>query len=291
MDGDDSGSGGAGLERSCAAGGTDWVRRAPAVGGVELFEARLQRLAYRRHRHDTYAIGLTEAGVQAFAYRGARHASTPGRVVVLHPDEPHDGAAGTAAGFRYRQLYVAPAAILAATSALLGGSGVLPFAREPVATSHLLAAAIRSAFAREREPLAVDDLVVRVAAGLLAADPAHGRPPRTGRVDAGAVARARALLDAETSRVVPSAELEAVTGLTRYELARQFRALLGTSPYRYSLMRRLDRARADLAAGRPPVEAAIDAGFADQAHLTRRFVAAFGLTPGQYAALASPGRR
>ena len=112
-----SGSGGAGLERSCDEGASDWVRQTDVVGGVELFEARLQRLNYRRHRHDTYAISLTESGVLTFGYRGAAHVSLPGQVVVLHPDELHDGRAGAEAGFGYRQLYVEPAALLPAIQA------------------------------------------------------------------------------------------------------------------------------------------------------------------------------
>ena len=45
---------------------------------------------YGLHRHDTYAIGCTLAGVQSFHYRrGLRH-SLPGGVLVLHPDEAHD---------------------------------------------------------------------------------------------------------------------------------------------------------------------------------------------------------
>jgi AraC-like DNA-binding protein len=82
-----------------------------------------------------------------------------------------------------------------------------------------------------------------------------------------------------------SAELEAVTGLTRYELARQFRALFGTSPYRYSVMRRLDFARSRLGAGTPLADLALAAGFADQAHFTRMFKLAFGVTPGRFARL------
>src|SRR5262249_12439796 len=73
----------------------------------------------------------------------------------------------------------------------------------------------------------------------------------------------------------------------RYELARQFRAAYGTSPYRYSVMRRLDFARTRLGGAMPLVEVALSAGFADQAHFTRMFRRAFGVTPGRYAELRS----
>jgi AraC-like DNA-binding protein len=104
-------------------------------------------------------------------------------------------------------------------------------------------------------------------------------------VDVPALERARQLLDAERTRVVRSTELEAVTGLTRYDLARQFRLVFGTSPYRYLLMRRLDLAREEIHRGRPLADVAVEAGFADQAHLTRMFRDAFGLTPARYRAL------
>jgi hypothetical protein len=127
-----SGSGGVGLERSCDKGGGDWLRSTPIFPGVELFEAWFRESAYRRHRHETYAIGVTERGVQAFSYRGATHRSLPGNVVVLHPDEAHDGRAGSEAGFGYRQLYVEPSLILAALRELRGEGAALPFAREPI---------------------------------------------------------------------------------------------------------------------------------------------------------------
>jgi AraC-like DNA-binding protein len=287
MIGNPRGSGGAGLERSCEEIAPDWMRQTTVGSGVELFEAWLGRLAYRRHRHDTYAISLTEAGVQAFAYRGATHDSTPGQVVVLHPDEQHDGHAGTAEGFGYRQLYVEPALVLEAVCALCGRACALPFVRQPVTTNAILAAAIRSAFQDHPEPLAIDDLILRVAEGLLVADPCGPRLATRRRHDIAAIERARQYLDAETTRVVHARELEAVTGLTRYELARQFRTAVGTSPYRYSLMRRLASARAQIARQRSLVDVALETGFADQAHFTRRFSAAFGITPGQYRALTA----
>ena len=67
-----------------------------------------------------------------------------------------------------------------------------------------------------------------------------------------------------------------------FDLARQFRIMFGTSPYRYLLMRRLDFARERMHRERPLAEVACDAGFADQAHFTRAFKSAFGLTPARY---------
>ncbi|HEY7206540.1 MAG TPA: AraC family transcriptional regulator [Methylomirabilota bacterium] len=282
------GDGPHGLERSCepgAPGPTGWLRTRTLGDGVEVLQAWFAGHGYDRHRHDTYAIGLTDSGVQAFDYRGAARISTPGQVVVLHPDESHDGHAATADGFGYRIVYVAPARIAAAARAIRGRACALPFAPEPVTLSPALARAIDDAFGSSPEPLATDSLVLAFAEALLDADPS-GPPGRSlDRLDARGIDRARQFLDAETDRVVTSSELEAVTGLTRYDLARQFRTGLGTSPYRYSLMRRLDRARGALAREASLADVALAAGFADQAHLSRMFKRAYGISPGRYRAL------
>jgi AraC-like DNA-binding protein len=253
--------------------------------GVHMLQAWFAGRGYETHRHDTYAVGITDTGVQAFDYRGATRVSTPGEVVVLHPDEAHDGRAGTPAGFGYRIVYVAPACIHEAVREIRGRPGSLPFVREPVTSNARLAAVIADAFEAEAEPLAADGLVLALAEALLEAD-ASATTTAPARLDARALARVRAFLEAETTRVVRSDELEAVTGLTRYELARQFRVAFGTSPYRYSLLRRLDRARAELCAGAPLADVALAAGFADQAHFTRRFKAAHGVAPARYRRLA-----
>jgi AraC-like DNA-binding protein len=281
-------SSGAGLERSCSDPAGDWLRSTGPEDGVEYLEAWFRSATYRRHRHDTYAIGVTTGGVQAFYYRGTIETSTTGQVVVLHPDELHDGYAATDAGYGYRQIYIEPALIFEAVQVLRGRPCSLPFVHTPVVTSWKLSQAVAGAFEGGREPIAIDGLILQVAEGLLEADRSGTVISIPRHLDVAAVRRACQFLDAEKTRVVRSAELEAVTGLTRYDLARQFRLVCGTSPYHYLLMRRLDATRQQLTGLRPLGELARRAGFADQAHFTRMFKAAFGLTPAQYRALRVP---
>jgi AraC-like DNA-binding protein len=273
-----------GLERSCGPG--EWVDTWEPADGVEFFQARLRGRPFSRHRHDVYAVGVTEEGVQEFDYRGNVERSLPGQVFVLHPDEAHDGRADGPGFFGYRQIYVQPDRIAAALPALTGRPMPLPFA-PPVTDDPALAREVRTAFSRAPEPLALDALVLHVAYGLLRSS---GTGPGTWacRVDLPAVERGRDFLRTRLA-VVHSSEIEAVTGLDRYQFARQFRATYGTSPYRYAVRRRLDAGRSRLREGRPLAETAAETGFADQAHFTRTFRAAFGMTPGRYAKLCAAG--
>jgi AraC-like DNA-binding protein len=85
---------------------------------------------------------------------------------------------------------------------------------------------------------------------------------------------------------VASEELERLSGLDRFALARHFRQTFGTSPHRFQVGRRLQRAQSMIAEGAALSETAAATGFADQSHLTRHFSARFGLTPGRWAALS-----
>jgi AraC-like DNA-binding protein len=228
---------------------------------------------------------MTLQGVQAFDYRGAAQRSTSGQVFVLHPDELHDGRAGSDAGFCYRILYVDPGLIGEALR-----TRPLPFVRNAVSDDRRLLAAIGPALAELDQPLEDlqrDQIVADLARALAKAD--RSIPRRLpSSLDRRAAKRARDFLAAGFARTVRSSELEAVTGVGRYALARHFRSCFGTSPYRYLVMRRLDRARVLIAAGTPLCEAALAAGFADQSHLCRHFKRAYGLAPGRWATLTLP---
>jgi AraC-like DNA-binding protein len=277
------------LERSCGATGADWIRVAPSCRGFQRIEAFFAGHAFDPHRHDTYAIGFTLQGVQTFRYRGAAEHSLPGKVFVLHPDEAHDGHAGTSAGFRYKILYLEPGAI---HDALGEARTPLPFVREAVSTNQRLAAAIMPALddlGLATEELHRDQIILELAEALAASDPSVIRRKLSAR-HWRAVGRVRDFLDANVRSVVTSAELEAAAGLSRYAVARHFRACFGTSPYRYLIMRRLDQVHSLIRHGTPLVAAALSCGFADQSHMTRHFKRAYGMPPGRWAAIRIGGK-
>lgn len=266
----------------------DEIRFDDPHAGLQRLAARFGGHAYDLHRHETYAIGLTLWGAQSFHYRGALQTSRGGQVMVIHPDEAHDGHAGAVVGFAYRMLYVDPASISAAL-----GEAAPPFVSDVVADDPAIAGLLREAFAdfpQPLEPLAVDAVVARLADRLAARSDSPARR-RTDATAHRAVGWARDFLVAEAHRMVASEELERVSGLDRFALARHFRAAFGTSPHRFQVGRRLARARAMIAKGMALSEAAAATGFADQSHLTRHFSARFGLTPGRWAALAQRAAR
>ncbi|MFS2200873.1 AraC family transcriptional regulator [Pseudomonas sp. Pseusp3] len=259
---------------------TDWFHRAPDVGGLQRFEAFFAGHGYDLHRHDTYAIGHTLAGVQSFQYRGGWRHSQPGATIVLHPDEAHDGEAGTESGFQYRMMYIEPALI----QQMLGGQP-LPFIKTGLSNDPRLFAAT-GALLRSLDcpldPLEEQDALFDLAQALSSVS---GVPTKRSGFDYVAAQRAREYIHSALDRTVTLDELAQHSGRDRWSLSRDFRLLFGTSPYRYLTMRRLDMVRALLTQGQTLVSAALIAGFTDQSHMTRQFSKTYGLPPARWLSL------
>ena len=258
----------------------------PATG-VEAIRACFAAQAYDLHRHDDWLVGVTDSGVQDFMCRGARRRSTPGRVILIEPQEEHDGQAGAAGGFAYRMLYL-PRPWLRAGLADARGSD--PGFTASLCDDPLLAHSVRAACGalfHPSERLARDAALDAVLDRLR---PHLGRPWRGvsgGRAER--VARlAREWLHDDMAVDIGADGLAKVAGAAdRFQLARAFRAAYGTSPHAYLVQIRLLRARHLLAVGMRPATVAAECGFADQSHLGRRFRRAYGLTPAAYRALCT----
>jgi AraC-like DNA-binding protein len=67
-------------------------------------------------------------------------------------------------------------------------------------------------------------------------------------------------------------------------LSRTFHRETGTSLHNFHVLLALHKAKALLRNQTPIIEAALDAGFCDQAHLNREFARTFGMTPATFRA-------
>lgn len=259
---------------------------APAEDGIERIEAKFQGNGFDLHRHDTYAIGLTISGVQTFTYRGEARASLPGQVIVIHPDELHDGGAGTEAGLRYRMIYVPPELV---AQALLQSSGIhLPFVDTPVLSDPRFRESLSEALEDIEQPIGElkrSSLLAELAASL--SRHSSDRRARGTVINWPELKLCSEYLRECSVQSIRIGELEGLADMDRFTLSRQFKKVYGTSPHRYLIMRRLEGVKRLLANGVSLVDAAAESGFADQSHMNRHFKRAFGVTPGHWQRLSA----
>jgi AraC-like DNA-binding protein len=280
----------------------DWSRywRSPDAP-VEAMHAHFRDHVYHRHSHETYSLGVTDAGAQSFTCRGAARTSAAGMVMAFNPDDPHDGWAADGLPFTYRMVHIGPDLVAALLADASGRPAGLPLFAEPVLSNQVLAASLRRlhrALTGGAPALRRDELLtatVRLATRLAAAGRGRALAGADGRAALGrhgarpVAQRARELIAARHLDDLTAADLAAAAGCSRFAVHRAFTAAYGMTPSDYQRQLRLRAARRLIAAGTPIGEAAARAGFADQAHLSRWFSRCYGITPGRYQQ-AAPAR-
>lgn len=265
----------------------NWIDLAQdADTGIETLRAHFEGHAYDPHWHDSYLVGVTEQGVQQFNCRRAKHQSTPGKVFLLEPGDIHDGEAPTEDGFTYRMLYLDPQWLERELSALFENAPLnsqLSFANTLTSDSQLARAtslAFQTLHGGELKIVrqtALDGLLERLTSHLHWCT-RYSEDPRLPLV----AQKAREYLHANAHLDIGLDQLALVTGVDRFRLTRAFKAAYGLAPHAYLVQLRLSKARRMLASGLQPASVAMELGFADQSHLGRWFVRAYGLTPAMY---------
>jgi len=252
----------------------------PAVPGIrEVLHATFTEHAYPPHTHDVWTVLLVDRGGVRYDLDRHERTAEPSTVSVLPPHVVHDGRAASGDGYRKRVIYVETSVLGERLSgAAVDGPALRdPILRERVSALHdalrcpddALEAETRLAFLAER---------IRVALGERDG-PADAQPATTSDAE-----MLRAYLDANLFEPVTlrSAAERVHVGETR--LARAFASAFGIAPHTYLTGRRLEEARRRVLDGQPLADVAAEVGFCDQAHLTRRFRAFLGTTPGRFRA-------
>ena len=243
-------------------------------GNFSRREIRIADQGFSPHRHDTYTIALTIQGVQSFHYRGSRRDALPGDVIILHPDEQHDGQPGTEAGFTYRCIDLQPQTIQKAL-----GEKSLPFIKTGIASDTHIKKAVIALLRPVEQPLQTLEYQELIQSLAFSMHSLCTWQPHQNSVNTPAVKLALEYIEASLDQDISLDDLETICNHRRRQLCRDFRYVTGTSPYRYLLMRRLDKAQKLMMSGQPLAQVALESCFSDQSHFNRHFKKTFGMTP------------
>jgi AraC-like DNA-binding protein len=249
----------------------------PPIPGIrEVFHATFTSHAYPSHAHDVWTVFIVDGGAIRYDLDGREHAAGQARVTVLPPGIVHDGRPATSAGFRKRVLYLETSVL---GEHLVGPAVDRPVVpdvdvRREVAALHdalacaddMLDAETRLAFVTER---------IRSSLGEPAAEARHGSGLDLAE-------QLRSYLDDHLFEPITIRAAAAAIGPPPTQLARAFSGAFGISPHAYVIGRRLEAARDRILGGQSLADVAVEVGFYDQAHLSRRFSRFLGTTPGRF---------
>lgn len=256
-----------------------------AFGGLELLRAHFVAFTFSLHAHEEFMIVVTEEGAALPRLWGAAQHVGPGDVFVLDPGEVHAGGPASGSIWRYRSFYL-PAALMQQVlqEVTRVDRGAPRFPKE-VIHDPATAVMLRRAHAVLEQPgttLAHEASLMEALAGLVARHAVGTAPVQRVGHEHRAVKLAKEYLDAFATENVSLDTLARVAGIGPFHLCHVFRNETGLSPHAYQILVRVRLAKALLARDIPIAQVAVEAGFSDQAHLTRHFKRMFGVTPGQY---------
>lgn len=264
-----------------------WSDRSLCGGGVEATFACFRNHRFSPHTHDCLMLGLIEAGTKAFARDRVTWIAPAGAISIVNPGEMHTGYRIDGDALRYRAIYL-PLNVLAEAVGSTCPDSINPSVDfrsgvviDPALFADLVAAhdAILSGDTR----LAREHQLLAALAGLARRHGSRPAPPQSHAASAWQeVIRVRQIIDQRFQEELAIADLAGAVGLSSFYLMRRFRRQIGLPIHAYQIQRRIERAKQLLRTGQPIVEIALQLGFADQAHFTKRFKALVGAPPAVY---------
>jgi AraC-like DNA-binding protein len=257
-------------------------RRTP---GLSLLCADFTTHEYPVHIHDALMVAVTETGGSEIQAGGGPADAHSAALLVVNPAEPHSSRMNGSRRWQYRSFYLETSAIDDVLRGL-GASQLPGFSRNILEDTDLIRGFLTLHHALDDGPadqLRQRELIVGAFGRLARRYGAGGSRVPIAPCD-------RVLLDSviEVMRDrhrghVTLPDLAAIAGLTQFQLIGLFRKGVGMTPHAYLTQIRLQSARAALRRGVPIADAAIQAGFYDQAALTKIFKRCHGITPLQFA--------
>lgn len=250
--------------------------------GGRFLSARISGHACDPHFHETYSIALVRRGTANCTIRDSAYTVSPGDVMIINPYEIAFGG-NDDDEFEYDVLYPSDELINDLLKDEPDSGGYHCFDEAVVLAgehSRIVFEAVDAYLSVNTGPKSYQQ--IEASLGVLM----NGRKRRPvyaefSQSNRDAVMIACELIQNSHRDPVDLAEIGERVGLSRYYFIRLFQKYTRLTPSAYLRQVRLAEARRLIIAGSSLAGAAAEAGFADQAHMTRVFKHTFGFTPGQ----------
>jgi AraC-like DNA-binding protein len=247
----------------------------------ELKVCQADHMAYKKHYHEEFSLGLVEQGASRVWHEGRQVEILPASLVLIGPGVFHACNPRDRARWRYKMLFVQPAWVeslgRATKAPALLAEGVRCL---PAKDFKPLVAEAADCLMGEATPLATETGVLALFDAIRTAG--GGEPAFSGGRERVRVGRLREYLQENYLGRVTLDDLEAVSGLSKYYVIKLFKRQYGVPPHVYQTMLRVNFARKELRRQRELAAVAQDAGFYDQSHFTKTFRSQVGVTPEVY---------
>lgn len=254
----------------------------PFIEARSIEDGRL--VGYGKHSHESFSIGAVTGGRSEYLNRHAREWIGAGVVVMMNPDDVHACNPITDERWSYRMLHV-DAAWLTRLQHELGFSENHAFRAfsQTMTTAPALYDGLNGLYAVLIDEHADVMRKESAAVTFFSAVQQSLNPAPTSDDDVSRPLTLAAEFIADNcTRPLRLDDICKAAGLSASHLIRAFKQRYGMTPHAYLVNRRVQYSRAQLRRGRQIADVALDAGFADQAHLQRTFKRLVAATPGQY---------
>ncbi|MFW7524818.1 AraC family ligand binding domain-containing protein [Vibrio ostreicida] len=249
---------------------------------LSLIEANYQSFSFTRHYHLDFHIGLITEGEQKFQYQGTHYHVGAGQLVIMPPDELHDGQSLCQSGYQVRVFTLEPC-WFSELAQLQRPQTQIHFKQLVISDDKLFTslAKLHGLLANSKVSQLAQDCMPYEGFERLFRH--YGSVKQTHVTPLGnqSIATLKDYLLDHLDQPIRLQDLSQLCQLSPTQFQRHFKAKIGITPYAWLTRLRLEQAMKLLRAGGHSIDVAYQIGFYDQAHFIKAFKTTFGVTPSQ----------